>query len=491
MQKAKRTTRTAEKARKQEEPGKLEELEKLGVAELLAAEKKSRRKAQVSSTPKKLEPRASSAFRALKDEDDEENQDDMQDEPTSPRQGEDFPPERTRDAPEDSEDSEDIKLPFDTESRPESTDFPARPRAQDFQGQREEYMMALEEWKATIFEIETRFRMAKKSKTRPVKVQEIKRPNNNPSPKDITKVFDKLGTITKFTPDLARTTPFYLWWLSFSREMSILNLPESQVILNLKTWVSRACWEHWSEYLSDEEASSLDVLIKELNKKYPGDSNPLKREQEFRSYKQKSADVNLYSQEKAHLFKLAFPTEDPKKSNIFYTYWLEGVWEDFRMALITKGIDEFEDAMEYCQRREIALKSVKGTYGSWKTSPNRAETQVCRTFQRTGSCIYGAQCRFAHSGGQKEANKPRTYEDKKPASTPRDPTLPNPNDDCKRPGCKDKPKHPFTRCTQPGKKCEFCGGNDHTKHYCKSAICKKCGKNGHTAFVCSNPEPKK
>lgn len=348
----------------------------------------------------------------------------------------------------------------------------------------EQYYAEVENWKLDLLQWQALHTVAAAARS-----QQPMLPQASTKPKKM-KLHKNLGTLQRYTISLSKSLPFYMWYKSFAREMSALDLDEPEIVYNLKWWVADECWRNWSEYLPEDKAWSLQTLLDELEIKFPDQFTPLQHQDQFRACIQITDDVNLYSQNKEHKFRLAYPGIEPQGSTEFFYHWSRGLWKEFRKKLVAKNIEDYTLALQHCRRWELAYKQVEGGYSQLMRKPQNSSNhpsttttappkqEICKNFVETGQCKYGSKCKYKHPPMKNEQTKP--------------PAPKSNNSDvsqlCKRPGCANLPPHPWTQCKNPGAPCSICQATNHRRFYCPQAQCTKCQKKGHIATVCGIPK---
>jgi hypothetical protein len=253
--------------------------------------------------------------------------------------------------------------------------------------------------------------------------------------------------ILKFTPQLAITMPFYIWYREFSRELARLRADELYMLDMLYYWVDRKCFQPWSASMTEEDMNDFETVISCLDKQYPDRSTSAERREEFRKYIQKAKDVLEYSNEKERLFRLAYPESDPFRSSEFRDSWLMGLYKPIQKDIRTyfRDIDttnvssltseavRLSRIHEQCYGDKVKKttekppvkeksgrkkeKSSTNRKDEWKSTSNsrgaerkttekrnsdpRPDSSYCYHFWRDGNCPRGADCPYPHISNKK------------------------------------------------------------------------------------------
>lgn len=237
--------------------------------------------------------------------------------------------------------------------------------------------------------------------------------------------------IDTFTPDLAKTKAFYLWYQVFSREMIREEADNSYHLRMLFYYVDKRCFESWSDALSPKQMNDLDVILKHLDRYYPDVSTFSERRDAFRLRTMTKTGVLDYSNRKETLWRLAYPKRDPRKEADYADAWFEGLPTMLRV----KMLDMYPDILngkatvsfmvaeavrletnflratpadyrgQFSQSKTSTKSSTKTDSSKSKQADKPAETQankqvdkkpeVCRDFQR-GNCPRGPKCPYKH-----------------------------------------------------------------------------------------------
>lgn len=388
--------------------------------------------------------------------------------------------------------------PAEEDGSDEEDEPPKRPKRPEV-GEKKDlelYKLELEVWLLDMKEY-NQAQKAKEAAKEPPVVEEA------PTRLPVGRVYEKIGTLQKFTLALAKTMPFSFWWQFFAREMAALDLDDATILLNLKHWVADEIWKPITIGWSKEQAIDGKFILNQLMLYYPDPIPQITRREEFKSYIHRKPDVLAYSSMKEYKFRLAYPMEDCSSTD-FYMYWLAGLFGPWRYKLNTKGVEDYATALNHCRRWEVAHKNTydypyidangnptvpprpnsvptsRSKQSSLATTSHKmgsTEERECRNWQMKGECPFGSRCRFKHT--PKKVMRQSTNRITSSPSPNRDP-----HSNCFNKACKDDPVHEWTKCRKPKFPCSLCKKKDHMKYYCPQAVCAKCSRSGHSEFVC-------
>jgi hypothetical protein len=248
--------------------------------------------------------------------------------------------------------------------------------------------------------------------------------------------------IEKFTMELSKEKPFYIWYRTFEREMVRKDASAVEILNHLYFYVEKKCFANWSEAMSSVQMNDLQMVITQLDLHFPDKKTPIERRTAFRAYKQIQPDVLAYSNEKERLYRLAYPALDPGDSDDYRDSWLEGLYSPFvktiwyeslqesNIRVLVRRVVELERAelasnSSYSKRfgkigklevpkevtpkirtnskkysREVGTKSEKVERDS-KGKP------LCHQFLQSRKCEYGSECFYSHEEPKKPSDNSR------------------------------------------------------------------------------------
>lgn len=290
------------------------------------------------------------------------------------------------------------------------------------------------------------------------------------------KVHKGIESIPMFTPKLARSVPYPIWFNKyFVPEMILRGCDSEEMLLNLKNYVSSTCWKEIHGVLSQEALANLDDVNRSLGSVYGEKLTHIELVNNFNSYTQTVDDVMQYHRRKSELFTRAYPKmENYERSVDFRHGWLKGVYEPFALK-IAENPDyltcNFNEWLELCLRKEQALKRIHGTYGDKQgIKPRRHEHAPDQS--TPDKKVNKQKVKRRTPDDAKSPTRKPSKDDKKTQSQPNEKLRKK----CRRSDC-GKPEHPYFAC--PKLTCKACNGAQHSYLLCPKLKCTICGQQGH------------
>ena len=257
---------------------------------------------------------------------------------------------------------------------------------------------------------------------------------------------NKALPIEKFTTKLALEQPFFIWYQTFHRELLRERADSDYQLDMLYYYVDRRCFQPWSQTYSARKMNDFNFIVNQLDKHYPDPTTPSERREQSRSFKMRKSGVLEYSNEKERLWRLAYPTVDPLKSEEFKDSWMEGLPRTIKMWIVQRRMLEstpipqlVSETVQYERdllrvdksgysasfsdsrtsrpakpskaRPDAAPESKEKKYDrpNPKSKPNsRTEpsTKHCWEFAKFGSCDKGPDCPYLHIAPSDRTGKP-------------------------------------------------------------------------------------